>query len=352
MNLVYRVLGIAAGVMHASGHPPLGWLVFGCFFYGTAAAGNELRYALSNDGSPRTTTVAATLQAGDGEGQYVSLEGRLVPDVAYVDEVFQNRRKKVEASYYALVDDDWRQGLLVRTKGTSPPNAQVHSGHVALVGMLMPMRTQLQEELARTGGLFGGVRFDDRFVLELGRRPGPLAFWGAVVAFGGLSLLALLVAGLKQSQVFRPNPHPGLPMVGQLPRPPVVVWASAVFARSFGMRLFNFVPAGLAHVDGRLLLGTNSGEASRFLGFQRVPLTGLWIVDLAEEGLPRFELGWQFYGLRRRRAVRIHHRFGGTSATTILACDDDKELGAVAALLTSPLPPDGGGIRSIAQPAV
>ncbi len=351
MDLVYRVLGIAAGVMHASGNPPVGWVLFALVAFGTGRAGVELRYVLSNEDGPRTTTVAAMLQADDVAGQYVSLEGHLVQGVAYIDEVFHGNRKQIDASYHAMVDDDGVRGVLVRTKGVSRPHAEVRSGHVALVGMLMPMRPQLRDELALTDGLQRGVRFDDRFVLELGRRPGPLALWGTVVVMGGLALLALLVAGIKQSAVFRPEGHGPMPMAVTQPAQPIVVWASAVFFCAY-LRRFLFVPAGLAHVDGRLLLGTNSGEASRFLGFERVPLASLWIVDLAEEGLPRFELGTQFYGFRRRPAVRIHHRSGGKASTTILACDDAKDLGAVAALLTSPLPVDGGRIRSIAPPAL
>jgi len=54
--------------------------------------------------------------------------------------------------------------------------------------------------------------------------------------------------------------------------------------------------------------------------------------------LPRTEVreveaGYQYYGLARRRAVRIHHRANGKPVTTVISCTTPAQRRAIADLL-------------------
>lgn len=344
MDLVHRALGVAAAFASSTARlsinfvPILAVVMIG---FGALAvyASNEVRYALANGAEPKLTTVADTRRLDDAEGHFVSLRGELIaePLFEYTETRRGSRSSTTKASYFALLDADGKTALLVQTQGTTRPT--VATGAVGLLGMLMPMKSDLQRELDRSSGSFGEVSFDRRFVLEFGRRPGSVALWSSLAAVGSLALLALLTAWSRRYVIFRVDDAAVVSPASPPPGEAIYAWSSAVFTFNGVRKRFTWVPGGLVAADGRIVVCANVDASSRFMGFKTSDLAGVWMVDLALDGLPQLELGYQYYGRRRLPAVRVFHRQGGKQATTVLACDDESVRAMVVARLSQPAPP-------------
>jgi len=305
----------------------------GAFF-----AGNELRYALANGTEPRATSVAATHEAADVEGHFVRMQGELIDGVLFEHSQVRRGQTTILASYFAMLDNDGKRGLLVRTAGSKRPSES--PGAVALQGMLMPINADLQKELDRARGSFGDVVFERRFVLELGRRPGHPALWSTVSSLCALALLALLTVWSRRYVIFRSDADV---VVAPTAAPPVdeaifvLVSGPLMFAGT--SKRFPWIPAGLVAADGRIVVCANIDASSHFMGVKTSDRAGMWTIDLAIDGLPQFELGYQYYGRRRLPAVRVFHSEGGKQQATVLACDDETVRAMVVARLGKQPPP-------------
>jgi hypothetical protein len=95
----------------------------------------------------------------------------------------------------------------------------------------------------------------------------------------------------------------------------------------------------LVAADGRIVACANIDASSHFMGFKTNDRAGMWTIDLAIDGLPQVELGYQYYGRRRLPAVRVLHSERGKQRTTVLACDDENVRAMVVARLGKQPPP-------------
>jgi hypothetical protein len=356
MDLVQRVLGVAAWFAFATARRSINLvplLALAMIGLGVLAvyASNEVRYALANGAEPKVTTVADTRRLDDAEGHFVSLQGELIAEPVF--EYTETRRRSgsttTKASYFALLDADGKTALLVKTQGTTRPTMAADSA--GLLGMLMPMDSDLQRELDRSSGSFGEVSFDRRFVLEFGRRPGNVALWSSLSSVSALALLALLTAWSRRYVIFRSDDQA---VVAPAPAPPVdeaiFVHASGLFTLGGLSKRFPWMPAGLVAADGRIVVCSNIDASSSFMGFKTNDRAGMWTIDLAIDGLPAVELGYQYYGRRRLPAVRVFHSEGGKRKTTVLACDDDNVRAMVVARLGKQPPPPMAPSEPVAPP--
>ncbi|MFN8824291.1 MAG: hypothetical protein ACK501_04945 [Planctomycetota bacterium] len=356
MDLVYRALGLAASFAFATARRSINFVPFLAlvmFGFGALAvyASNEVRYSLANGAEAKVSTVAETRRLDDAEGHFVSLQGELIaePVFEYTETRRGSRSTKTKASYFALLDADGKTALLVQTQGTTRP--AVTPDAAGLLGMLMPMKSDLQRELDRASGSFGEVSFDRRFVLEFGRRPGSVALWSSLAAFGSLTLLALLTAWSRRYVIFRGDADA---VVAPTAAPPVdeaiFVHASGLFTLGGVSKRFPWIPAGLVAADGRIVACANIDASSHFMGFKTNDRAGMWTIDLASDGLPQFEIGYQYYGRRRLPAVRVFHSEGGKSRTTVLACEDENVRAMVVARLGKQPPPPMASSESAPPP--
>lgn len=347
MDLVQRVLGVAAAFASRTARlsinfvPVLAMLMIGLGVLAVYAS-NEVRYALANGAEPKVTTVADTRRLDDAEGHFVSLQGELIaePVFQYTETRRRSGSTTTKASYFALIDGDGKTALLVHTQGTTRPTMTMTAGASGLLGMLMPMNSDLQRELDRSSGSFGEVSFDRRFVLEFGRRPGSVALWSSLSSVSALALLALLTAWSRRYVIFRSDDQA---VVAPAAAPPVdeaiFVLASGLFTLGSVSKRFPWMPAGLVAADGRIVVCSNIDASSSFMGVKTNDRAGLWTIDLAIDGLPEVELGYQYFGRRRLPAVRVFHSDGGKRKSTVLACEDDNVRAMVVARLAKQPPP-------------
>lgn len=355
MDLFHRVMGIAAWFAWAAARysinfvPFLAFVVIGLGF-ATFAAGNELRYALTNGSEPHASTVGATHAAAteEVEGRFVQIPGELAEGVVFQYTEERRGRTTVKASYFALLDDDGKHALLVRTAGSQRPVDK--PGPTTLLGMLMPIDTKLQKELDASRGSFGEVEFDRRFVLELGRRPGQPAVWAGVAAACGVALLALLTAWSRRYVIFRGDPGAVVASVTPPADEGIPVLASGTFTLGAHQKRFPWCSAGVIAADGHLVVLANIDASSHFMGIKTKDRAGVWAIDLAVDGLPELELGYQYYGRRRLPAVRVFHSDGRKQRTSVLACEDENVRAMLVAFLgTQPPPPVGSDEPAASQ---
>lgn len=345
MDLVYRVLGLAAAVGTATSRISINlirinWVLMVGLGCGLVVAGNEVRFALANDAAPRALAVADVMRHADVDRNFVTVQGELVPGAVFTHTTTRNRTKTTDASYYALLDEQHEHAVLVRTPGSSLPGRD--TGKVALTGMLMPIDSDLQAELARTSGRIEDVRFDTEYVLEWGRHPGDLGVWSALTAVLAIALLAMLTTWRNRYVVFRASGALPDPDGAAAPLPvdePLPVRVSGIFQLAQHTRRFTNMRAVLADAEGTPVVCANVDASSSFMGVKTADRVGIWTIPLPQRELQSIDVGYQYLGFRRLPALRVRHRGSKREVTTVLNCDDGGSLRVLADRLTAPSAP-------------
>ncbi|MBZ0153075.1 MAG: hypothetical protein K8J09_16250 [Planctomycetes bacterium] len=346
MDLLYRVMGLAAAIGDRTSRfsinfIKLNWVLMIAVGVGLFTTSNELRYALTNDRLPRSIGVKDAVTHLDVDKNFVTVHGDLIREAVFTHTTTRRGSSRTDASYYALLDDQHERALLVRTSGTTRPGTA--TGTVDLTGMLMPIEGSLQKELARTGGDIGGVAFDTAYVLEWGRRPGDPMLWSIAAAVLAVVFLAMLTTWRRRYVVFGKVDRPLSDIAPtEVPADEVVpVRGSGVFRLGQHTRRFTNMGAVLVDAEGTPVLCANVDASSRFMGVKTTDRRGIWTIELPSAGLRSLDVGHQYYGFRRRPALRVHHADGNREATTVMSCDDLAALRTLADRLTSPAPAAG-----------
>ncbi|MFO1076242.1 MAG: hypothetical protein U1E73_00785 [Planctomycetota bacterium] len=342
MDLIHRVLGLTAAIGNGTARISVNfikvnWLLMiglGCAVF---FAGNEARYALANSTTPREIAIADVAAQQEADKNFVCVRGELV-DKAVFTLTDTRHGRTTKASYYPLLDDEHKLGVLVRTSGTQRPGAP---GVITLTGMLMPMPSDLQRILTQPGVSLGKAAFDPDHVLEWNRRPGDPVAWSIGTGLLAVLLLAMLTTWRNRYIVFRPigdAPASGTAAETQGDEP-LPVWASGVFALETIARRFTNMRSVLLVAEGMPVACADVDASSSFMGVKTADRRGIWGMVMPVDRLRTIEFGFQYYGLGRRPAVRIRHAADNREMTAVLACEGDPELGAVAARLTTPPSP-------------
>jgi len=155
-----------------------------------------------------------------------------------------------------------------------------------------------------------------------------------------VAMLALLTAWSRRYVVFRSDTGAVVaPVAAPSAEEAIFVLASGQFTLGGTSKRLPWIPAGLVAADGRIVVFSNIEASSHFMGIKTKDLAGVWTIDFAIDGLPQFELGYQYYGRRRFPAVRVFHSEGGKQRTSVLACEDDNVRALVVARLGKQPPP-------------
>jgi len=344
MDLLYRVMGLAAaigeGLSRLSVHGiQLNWVLMSALGGCLVVTGNELRCALDNDTEPRRIDVADALLYPDPDHAFVMVHGELVAEPMFTYGQATPRNYTVEASYYALLDQEHERALLVRTRGYLLPGTA--TGTVDLIGMLVPVEQGLQNELARTKGVLGGVAFATDYVLEWNRRPGDPWLWAGASAALAVALLAMLTTWRNRYVVFRcvDRQFDQVDPLALHREEPLPTFASGVFRHGGHLRRLTNFPALLADDDGTPVLCANVCEASDVMDVETAGHRSVWTITLPGTMLRAIDVGYLYHNLRRRPAVRVHHADGNREATTLMSCDHLGTLRLVAERLASAIAP-------------
>lgn len=350
MTFLYRLLGIAARIGERLSHTrvnlvPFNWAVMFILGVVFATGLNGIRDAAVNGQTPRAVSLNELLDHKDVDHNYVKVSGLVFPKARIV-----RRSKKsgsVSQTWVPIVPPGSDRALLVKvaSDGSAVGDGEPHAA--TLVGMLVPMSTDLQKKLNdEIAGLPAGdvPKIDTTYELVENRHPGSPLLWTAMAVLGGGALALMLATFAMKYVVFRRTPGVALENAAN---PPAFSGDLRVTGKFIldpkNQKRFLNVPAGLARLDGgQIALVSNIDASDRFMGFTTQKRAGMWAIVFPPLAPGDVEAGELYCGLAAYPSLRIRYRDeqSGQASTAVLSCADDGDRAYLYRALLTPGEPE------------
>jgi hypothetical protein len=324
MDLIYRILGVAARFGQASSRfrinfLPFNWIVMGLLAAGLVWAFSMLPDALNNGLHPRAAAIGDVLGDLGNPKTYVTVTGLLDPGAGFTEQSTSNGQPDGDTTYYSiLVDPKSNHGILVKT-GTAYPGRVAATATVT--GLIEQADGELKTKLAGDGSKFGSVTIDSGHVLATADVPGNPAWLFTATGLLAAALAAMAITFLNRYIVFRPttpamaqdtlsvryqarDDHgaadgPEFPNGLRLTGPMVLPGS--------GVQRFLDMAAAPAYLEtGELAFVSRIDASSKFMGVTTNKRAGVWALALKDGRIWNIREGFLYCGVARRPALRFN----------------------------------------------
>jgi hypothetical protein len=349
VSALYYLLGVVARINAGMwrfriNFMPSNVLAIGAMVVGGYVNLNDAIESSHNASTPVTLSIAQIHDSASLPQNYVAVTGLDIPKALYEygDKDASGEITRVETSWSPLLDRENQRVLLVQHAGRTP-GGRAHEGTVT--GMLRELAPDIRRTLATHNDSVQGVPVETRYMLVAGEQPAnsmSSALWAAVL-FGMVALFA--IASIKRNTIFQ-RTDLGSPVSKVKSVDSIKVGTTGTFTldpsgRAIEQRFIN-MPSVLGHLeDGNPVLMSNIDASSRFMGIKTSDRKGIWSVVIQAGSMRDPQIGFFYWGTKRRPALRFAYTGGGRGVKrqAIVTADDTQTLDAVVALLrTSPAP--------------
>ena len=245
---------------------------------------------------------------------YVTVSGLDIPNAVYEygDKGANGRITTVQKSWSPLFDGVGQRLLLVQRPGKLS-GGEPHEG--AITGMLRELSSDIRSSVATHNDTIEGVPVETRYMLVAGEKPassiGSALF--TVLLFGVAALL--LFSWIQRDTIFQ-RVSLGTPLTKVKSEPPITVGTTGTFAlnqsgKSIEKRFVD-MPSVLAYDDsGNPALFSKIDASSKFMGVTTSKQAGIWSVAIDAGSVRDPQVGFLYWGTKRRPALRFAYTIGG-----------------------------------------
>lgn len=331
MDVVYRVLGVAArvgerGSRYRINLLPFNWIVMGLLLGGLSWCSSLVPDTVNNGLHPRKVALGNLLSDINNPKTYVTVSGAFSPTAGYTLQEMEDGRPTGDNTYYRILADPVSlRGILVKSDkrfGGSGISKATFSG------LIETADSDLQNELEGSGNKFGPVTVDPSHVLAIEDKPANSTWLFASLALLMVAFSAMVITFLNRYMVFR-RTSPSLTQDALARReawaeegqdgpdmPAGLRLTGPMLLPNSGAKRFLEVPVVAVYVEpGELAFVSQIDASNRFMGITSRRLSGIWMLSLLNGLAWDICSGFIYCGFGRRPAVRFSFTDAGTRKT-------------------------------------
>ena len=321
---VYRVVGVLAPInqrlwRHRLNLIPANVLLIIGLGAVAAVCWNNIGRVLDSRRALAPEPLGALLSGGRPVRNYVSLQGRLVPDARIAFEqqgAAAGNLQLADLTWVPLQHEATGKAILVQFAADS---ALPGGADVTLEGMLRPVPSAVSRQLSQSRFVHAGMPIERRFMLVQGRRPGSLVGPIAVGSFCAILALAFGWATLARNVIFMADegmPTSGTAAFFEQPSEEPLLVSGTLALDAKTRRFFAHMPALVRRMDtGDTAIISHIETSTTFFGVKTSEHSGLWMLGIRPGSVTEAQSGYVFWGHRKLRATRFRYVSAMTGAS-------------------------------------
>jgi len=344
MSALYYVLGVVAKMNSSMwrfriNFLPINVLAIGALIFAGFGTLTDALEGMHNASSPIAVSVAQIHNNPSVAQNYVTVAGLDIPEAVfeYGDKGSDGRITTVQRSWSPLFDRESRLILLVQKPGKLR-GGEPHQ--TSVTGMLRELSSDIRTSLSTHHDSLDGVAVETRYVLVEGEHPASssASFVFTVLLFGVAALF--LLSAIKRDTIFQ-RMSLGTPLAKIRSEPPIKVGTTGTFTlEQPGQHVdkrFVDMPSVLAYDDnGNPALFSNIDASNKFMGITTSKRAGIWTVAIDAGSVRNPQVGFLYWGAKRRPALRFEYSTGGrVKRRAVITAESLQILDSAVTLLTT-----------------